>query len=557
MATYNNPHWLLCHIRNSFISTDDTGMCEAVMVSEDLPSQYAQTHARRPEPTNGLEDTQDFVCYPGLDQSDDEDGDLLSQSYDIHAEPDIGLHRQRSNTAQNLERMELARRKASKIRNVKCDDSIVAITDADRDALFVRRDVPPVTTQKKKPKSLLSERLQHCPKQTQNKFLEYARFDGTAQTGVSTRTLKIFLTMLPEKQRNYPIQVNVPPVTTQKKKPKSLLSERLQHCPKQTQNKFLEYARFDGTAQTGVSTRTLKIFLTMLPEKQRNYPIQVCVLSTAKIQEFIGLICYKCSIENPDVPLKSVRNYGLYITEEDGEVDSDFPPLDVREPCSKFCFSHLALIERRATIARVDQRTMSVTSEVDAGGGGGAFPEDPKVVSAQQSEDMARMLGHTTMMEAPMYRSYRLHMLQGPFFRTEIQLGISGEKVEIDPVQQKNTKFWTKQRAISHAMNSVAMCEIIERKLYRATFRLVYRVPRPGVDEGGAHSEYSTSASPQAASTSTFKHYNFETDPETAQEIVEKIRNILEVRSSATQREFLSFRERRRGGHGKKSFSLI
>ncbi|XP_055690689.1 stress-activated map kinase-interacting protein 1 [Lutzomyia longipalpis] len=489
MATYNNPHWLLCHIRNSFISTDDTGMCEAVMVSEDLPSQYAQTHARRPEPTNGLEDTQDFVCYPGLDQSDDEDGDLLSQSYDIHAEPDIGLHRQRSNTAQNLERMELARRKASKIRNVKCDDSIVAITDADRDALFVRRDVPPVTTQKKKPKSLLSERLQHCPKQTQNKFLEYARFDGTAQTGVSTRTLKIFL--------------------------------------------------------------------TMLPEKQRNYPIQVCVLSTAKIQEFIGLICYKCSIENPDVPLKSVRNYGLYITEEDGEVDSDFPPLDVREPCSKFCFSHLALIERRATIARVDQRTMSVTSEVDAGGGGGTFPEDPKVVSAQQSEDMARMLGHTTMMEAPMYRSYRLHMLQGPFFRTEIQLGISGEKVEIDPVQQKNTKFWTKQRAISHAMNSVAMCEIIERKLYRATFRLVYRVPRPGVDEGGAHSEYSTSASPQAASTSTFKHYNFETDPETAQEIVEKIRNILEVRSSATQREFLSFRERRRGGHGKKSFSLI
>lgn len=25
MATYNNKHWLLSHIRNSFISTDDTG----------------------------------------------------------------------------------------------------------------------------------------------------------------------------------------------------------------------------------------------------------------------------------------------------------------------------------------------------------------------------------------------------------------------------------------------------------------------------------------------------------------------------------------------------
>lgn len=26
MATYNNKHWLLSHIRNSFISTDDTGI---------------------------------------------------------------------------------------------------------------------------------------------------------------------------------------------------------------------------------------------------------------------------------------------------------------------------------------------------------------------------------------------------------------------------------------------------------------------------------------------------------------------------------------------------
>ncbi|XP_059613425.1 stress-activated map kinase-interacting protein 1 [Phlebotomus argentipes] len=481
MATYNNPHWLLCHIRNSFISTDDTGMCEAVMVSEDLPSQYAQVHSRRPEAgQNGLEEGQDFVCYPGLDQSDDEDGDLLSQSYDIHADTDIGLHWQRTNTAQNLERMELARRKASKIRHVKCDDGLVSLSDADREALFVRRDVQPAR-----------------------------------------------------------------PVA-------SLLSAKLLHCPKQTQNKFLEYARFDGTAQTGVSTRTLKIFLMMLPEKQRNYPIQVCVLSTAKIHEFIGLICYKCSIANPDVALKSVRNYGLYITEEDGEVDSDFPPLDGREPCSKFCFSHLALIERRA--ARAEQRTMSVTSEVDAAG---APPEEPKATSAQQSEDMARMLGHTTMMEAPMYRSYRLHMLQVPFFRTEIQLGISGEKVEIDPVQQKNTKFWTKQRAISHAMNSVALCEIVERKPYRAIFRIVYRVPRPGADEAPlSFSEFGAAASP-GGGASTFKHYNFETDPDTAQEIVEKIRNILEVRSSATRREFLSFRERRRGGHGKKSFSLI
>lgn len=65
MATYNNRHWLLSHIRNSFISTDDTGMSENVM-SEDMPSQFV-ARLRKNSSDN-------YMCYPGLDQSDDEDG---------------------------------------------------------------------------------------------------------------------------------------------------------------------------------------------------------------------------------------------------------------------------------------------------------------------------------------------------------------------------------------------------------------------------------------------------------------------------------------------------
>lgn len=82
MAFYNNKHWLLSHIRNSFISTDDTGMCEAVMLSEDLPNQF-RTQKRNDTPMSGHtrqppDTTEDFICYPGLDQSDEEDA--LSQS---------------------------------------------------------------------------------------------------------------------------------------------------------------------------------------------------------------------------------------------------------------------------------------------------------------------------------------------------------------------------------------------------------------------------------------------------------------------------------------------
>lgn len=65
MALYDNKHWMLSHIRHSFIFSDETGYSEMVMMDEDLrvPSMKA---------------------YPGLDQDDeDEDGDL-ARSLDVH-----------------------------------------------------------------------------------------------------------------------------------------------------------------------------------------------------------------------------------------------------------------------------------------------------------------------------------------------------------------------------------------------------------------------------------------------------------------------------------------
>lgn len=36
MATYDNKIWLLKNIRDAFIATDDTGLCESVMAGEDF-----------------------------------------------------------------------------------------------------------------------------------------------------------------------------------------------------------------------------------------------------------------------------------------------------------------------------------------------------------------------------------------------------------------------------------------------------------------------------------------------------------------------------------------
>lgn len=92
MAFYDNEHWLLSHIRDSFLSTDNTGtsqilfrlnfwvkiklvsvfpkgQCEMVMLGEDIPKQLK---------SNGM-----LQCYPGMEESDDEDLDALAESYDV------------------------------------------------------------------------------------------------------------------------------------------------------------------------------------------------------------------------------------------------------------------------------------------------------------------------------------------------------------------------------------------------------------------------------------------------------------------------------------------
>ncbi|XP_065369653.1 stress-activated map kinase-interacting protein 1 [Calliphora vicina] len=557
MATYSNPHWLLCHIRNSFISTDDTGMCETVMVSDDLPKHYlrkyqgngisrnVQQQQRRslgtvpPQQSQQQPPTQhrnydptlqevDFICYPGLDQSDDEDVDLTAQSFDIQMYPEVGAHRFRSNTAQKLEKMDIARRKAAKTKCVNYDDEIVL---PERNDFFVRKSIG--SQEKSMP---------------QNEVV------------------------------------------------KSKLSLQLANSPKQVQNRYQEYAKFDGTSQTGVQTKRINVFLSMLPEKERNYPIKICVISHAKIAEVIGLVCYKATVEFPDLPLKSIRHYGLYMTEDNDDLE-DFPPLDHREPCSKFGFSHLTLAERRPLVGdtRADYGpTKSMTSEEEkarlatmalhslnctgVGAEGFHSPEDKDDVDGGHNtfgaegrvDDLEqRILSQDDMLEAPVYRSYNLNIIDKKFFKTEVALGISGERIEID--QQKNAKFWTKQRAVTYPIDAVAHCEIVEKRTVKAVLRIWLKtssaissssfsdnktslsIPAHSPTSPGHYPHFSSpfnflSSSSSASSSSQqirFKHYDFETTVPMAEQIYKKLCCILDMCSSDVRREFLQVKQRK------------
>lgn len=467
MAFYDNKHWLLSHIRNSFISSDDTGMCELVMVGEDIPRK--------------LSSVTKFDCYPGVDESDDEEDemDVMGQSFDIQSDIDFGIHRQRSNTAQRLEKMDQDRKKTSRIKHVKWEWSSAVLTDEERAGLFERKNF---------------------------------------------------------KQNGKDVHI----------KKHSLLSEQLEKCPNLPQNPFVEYAKYDGNDQIGVPTRKYGIFLTMLEPAERNYPLHVTVLAQAKVQDFIGLICWKYTLEHGHHKLKdSVSHYGLYIAEDDGEVDWDFPCLDPRETVGKFGFNYLALVERQSR----DDDSKPVEREESQV----VLSQEPwlKPKSQQQElEDLIRMQGHMIAMEAPLYQSYRVYIINKVRAKTEIHLGVSGEKVEIDPVMQQkvSAKFWNRQKAVSYDMDNIAACDLIDAKANsRSTFRLVYH-------HSSAASGEQAESSQHHSDLASFKHHDFEAEHRTAEEIVQKINHILELRSSVRRKEYLALRERK--SHRKRSFHL-
>ncbi|XP_011159983.2 target of rapamycin complex 2 subunit MAPKAP1 [Solenopsis invicta] len=460
MALYDNQHWLLSHIRDSFLATDDTGMCDMVILGEDIPKQLKK---------NGT-----LQCYPGMEESDDEDLDAMAESYDIQMEMEFS-HRQRSNTAQRLEKMDMERKKAAKVKHVKWEHNPSPITPTDQSDLFQRKDF----------------------------------------------------------RRKIPL-----------KKGQSLLSEQLEKCPHLPPNPFKDYAIFDGNAQVSISVRKYRIFMCMLPKEDRMYPLQVAVVITARVLDFVGLICYKYASEHPDHNLKEdISHYGLYITEDDGEIDSAFPCLDPQETISKFEFTTLGLIEMKPS----DRARHNATSYIKK-----KDEEDLEGKAKEQEEvakDLAKMEGHTTAMEAPLYQSYRVYIINKMRAKTEIHLGISGEKIEIDPVitGKGAARFWNRQRAVSYHIDNIAWCEVTETKGSKTIFTLVYTPQSSAPD-------HILSQSHSLHQSASFKNHDFEADSVTAEEIVRKINHILELHSSQSRKEYLAQKERKAAR--RKSFHL-
>ncbi|XP_017911261.1 PREDICTED: target of rapamycin complex 2 subunit MAPKAP1 isoform X2 [Capra hircus] len=468
MAFLDNPTIILAHIRQSHVTSDDTGMCEMVLIDHDVdlekihPPSVPGDSGSEIQGSNG--ETQGYV---------------YAQSVDITSSWDFGIRR-RSNTAQRLERLRKERQNQIKCKNIQWKERNSKQSAQELKSLFEKKS--------------LKEKPPNSGKQ-------------------------------------------------------SILSVRLEQCPLQLNNPFNEYSKFDGKGHVGTTaTKKIDVYLPLHSSQDRLLPMTVVTMASARVQDLIGLICWQYTSEGREPKLNdNVSAYCLHIAEDDGEVDTDFPPLDSNEPIHKFGFSTLALVEKYSSpgltskeslfvrinaahgfsLIQVDNTKVTMkeillkavkrrkgSQKISGSRADGVFEEDSQIDIATVQD----------MLSSHHYKSFKVSMIHRLRFTTDVQLGISGDKVEIDPVtsQKASTKFWIKQKPISIDSDLLCACDLAEEKSpSHAIFKLTY------------------------LSNHDYKHLYFESDAATVNEIVLKVNYILESRASTARADYFAQKQRK------------
>ncbi|XP_013789435.1 target of rapamycin complex 2 subunit MAPKAP1-like [Limulus polyphemus] len=462
MAFFDDRKFLLYHIRHSYITCDDTGISEMVMLNEPIDSAAVKDNGDCDDPVRSVVSMPDYY-----ENALDVDLTEMVQSCDIVSDMEfIGAHRRRSNTAQRLERLKKEKKNNAKVKNITW----------------------------------------RCP---------------TTLTGT------------------------------------------------------FDFLSDDRIMSDGAQIKKIRIFLTMQTPEEQAYPLEVKTMISAKVQDLIGLICWQYTNEEKEPKLKpNVGYYCLKIAEENGEVDEDFPSLNPNEPVSKFDFPVLALVEQEKEddaepvitvhiedqFSKIQVTTLNITVQQvieqalkkRKGISGLEYRvekyHEPGVTVSLQSQladigtlelaviwedesstedelDTWNGQEEMTAVEAPLFHSYSVSAIHKLGKNSEVHLGISGEKVELNPVPHKGTaKFWTwQQKAVTLDVEHIAACEMLNRKcsVGLGVFKLVYQVDQD------------------------YKSQVFETEARKAQEIVKKLQYILEMRSSSVYKEYKATKERK------------
>eukprot|EP01137_Pigoraptor_chileana_P009296 Opistho-2@57322 len=347
---------------------------------------------------------------------------------------------------------------------------------------------------------------------------------------------------------------------------------------------FQEYAQFGGDGQVGMArTVPLEIFFPFA-EDEDDKPLKLVALGNATVDDVIGLIAYKYTEAGRMPKLTSgVENYCLRMVEDDGSPDMDFPALDRKQPIQKFGFDQLALCEtgkgggvQRKMSSRPDPKSTTTFIRIHVPSQGctvlnvkscdillsdvldlvrkkRALPKGQHTLELVDSPgvelDLNQTLQSIHVMEFNLihkfskrrdiqedvdktknkdvensltvhqYKSYEVwakHKFSG---NQEMMIGIDADKISVIPYGTLG--FFQKQKLVSHDMDDVVNCQLLEEKSPR-TFRFCH------------------------FNGTEFKNHYFEAKVnEEAKEIVNKIRSIIESRPSEARTNYIAYQERK------------
>ena len=131
MALYDNPLWILSHIRNSFIVSDDTGNSELVMAGDKFPGCIEK-----------LAERESVLPFLKLDDIEDAEDEFRPKSLEIRENNRPIGYRPRCNTEIKLEKMKRDRKNAPNIRTVSWRPPSCELSQEELDQLFPRKQPP-------------------------------------------------------------------------------------------------------------------------------------------------------------------------------------------------------------------------------------------------------------------------------------------------------------------------------------------------------------------------------------------------------------------------------
>ncbi|XP_076047447.1 SAPK-interacting protein 1 [Oratosquilla oratoria] len=491
MAMYDDRQWLISHIQNSYVTSDDTGLCDVVLLGEVPPHHLAEFPCLMDSDSRGLCD------------------DMPPHSLDIASDMDFGGRRIRSNTQQRIEKLRKEKKSAVKVRRVAWQVNPNPPTEDELNEMFARKAVIQRTNQKQElvpsqqqPVSLLSQLLRQFPQGPTNPFVEYAKYDGNTHINVPSRRISIYLLIGGETAPDYPMPVCVLACARvydliglicylyTKENREYRLKDSIDYYS-------LHIAEEDGQVDWDFQALPLRDTISKfrfdilaLVENKNTVQDDQEIVVTINVS---GGAFSKIQVENYDITIREILTRTVTKRKDIAKIIEAGLDYHLERECEPG-----KALDPDRTLAEVNCREFALVR--DNSKRDDDVPEDPNMISHNGSH----------------YQTYKvLWVLK--LGKCDATLGISADKVDIMPLQLKSGSFipFRPPHAVSYNMESVVDCKERSERKGKMELQITCR---------GEH---------------RFKDYIFECDARMGHEVLEKCKHIFELRTSSPRKEFL------------------